>query len=192
MTQEAVQAAADQANRAGRLHPSQRGKVLDSTFWVCGLLTAVAIAAAVLAPVALGVSSAERANLNTVNAAIGRAPVSYWSLNWQLYLLTALLLAVAVVPGRAVRRRLAEVRSGKLDQVTGWTHDYGHVHQRPTGGRHAMYLFEATDRMTFTYLVVNGKTYRLDHELTSRVLGNRTNTALFTPRSKILVNVIPA
>ncbi|MGW7531203.1 hypothetical protein [Amycolatopsis sp. NPDC054798] len=192
MSSETVQAAADQANREGRLHPSQRTTVLNAGFSMAVLWIVLFAAAAVAAPLGIGVSGEELRSLNAVHADVGTAPVSYWSMNWPVYLLTVFFLALAVFPARVAWRRLAEVRGGKVDAVAGWTHDYGHVTKVPARGQHAMYLYEMTDRMTFTYLVVHGKTYRLDHDLRQRVLGGRTNAAFFTPRSKILVNVVAA
>ncbi|WP_406635526.1 hypothetical protein [Amycolatopsis sp. WGS_07] len=192
MSSETAQAAADQANREGRLHPSQRTKLLDGNFWVSVLLVAAGIAGAVLVPLKLGADSAYLRNANAVNAFLGKPLVTYWSLNWKLYLLALFPLALAVWFGRVAWRRLAEVRGGKLDVVAGWTHDYGHVLKPPSGGQHALYLYEITERITFTYLVVRGKSYRLDHDLKGRVLGGRTNAAILTPRSKILVNVVAA
>ncbi|MFD2473711.1 hypothetical protein [Amycolatopsis silviterrae] len=192
MSSETVQAAADQANREGRLHPSQRTMVLNAGFAMAVVWIILFIAAAVLAPIGIGVSGDELRSLNAVHASIGTPPVSYWSMNWPVYLLTVLFLALAVLPARVIWRRLAEVRSGKLDVVPGWTYDYGHVLKAPSGGQHAMYMYEVTERMTFTYFVVRGKTHRLDHEMKGRVLGGRTNAAILTPRSKILVNVVAA
>ncbi|WP_409463565.1 hypothetical protein [Amycolatopsis sp. GA6-003] len=192
MSSETVQAAADQANREGRLHPSQRKMVLNAGFSMAVVWIILFAAAAVLAPIGIGVSSDELRNLNAVKADLGAPPVSYWSMNWPVYLLTVLFLALAVLPARIIWRRLAEVRSGKLEVVRGWTYDYGHVHKAPSGGQHAMYMYEVTERMTFTYFVVQGKSHRLDYDLRQRVLGNRTNAAILTPRSKILVNVVAA
>ncbi len=192
MSSETVQAAADQANREGRLHPSQRTMILNAGFSMAVVWIVLFVAAAVLAPIGIGVSGDALRSLNAVNTDLGTPPVSYWSMNWPVYLLAVLFLALAVLPGRLIWRRLAEVRSGKLDVVPGWTHDYGHVTKIPPRGQHAMYLYEMTDRIKFTYLVVHGKTYRLDYDMRQRVLGNRTNAAILTPRSKILVNVVAA
>ncbi|WP_275294383.1 MULTISPECIES: hypothetical protein [unclassified Amycolatopsis] len=192
MSSETVQAAADQANREGRLHPSQRTMILNAGFSMAVVWIILFVAAAIMAPIGIGVSADQVRGLDQLHADAGLPPVSYWSLNWQVYLLTVFFLALAVFPARLIWRRVAEVRSGKLDVVPGWTHDYGHVTKIPPRGQHAMYLYEMTDRMTFTYLVVHGKTYRLDYDMRQRVLGNRTNAAILTPRSKILVNVVAA
>ncbi|WP_116205979.1 hypothetical protein [Amycolatopsis circi] len=192
MSSETVQAAADQANREGRLHPSQRTMVLNAGFSMAVVWIILFVAAAVMAPIGIGVSSDEVRGLNELHTDAGLPPVSYWSLNWQVYLLTVFFLVLAVFPGRLIWRRLAEVRSGKLDVVPGWTYDYGHVHKAPSGGQHAMYMYEVTERMTFTYFVVQGKSHRLDYDMRQRVLGSRTNAAILTPRSKILVNVVAA
>ncbi|PKV99751.1 hypothetical protein ATK30_0734 [Amycolatopsis echigonensis] len=192
MTQEAVQAAADQANREGKLHPSQRRVVLDGNFWTLVLVLLVLVALAVLTPIWFGISPAMIQATNNLNAYFGKPLVSYWSKNAPLYVMSLVFLVIAVYPGRAIGRRLADWRGGKVDVVTGLTHDFGHVQHRPSGVLPPMYLYEITERIPFTYLVVNGKSYRLDPDLKSRVLGGRANGAVFVPRSKILVNVIAA
>ena len=48
----AEQAEVELANRQGRLHPSQRGKVLDGTFWVTAVLAVAGLVTAVALPVA--------------------------------------------------------------------------------------------------------------------------------------------
>ncbi|MBB1157360.1 MULTISPECIES: hypothetical protein [Amycolatopsis] len=192
MTRQAVQAAADQANREGRLHPSQRRMVLDGNFWTLVLVLLVLVALAVLTPIWFGISPAMIRTTNDLNAYFGKPLVSYWSKNAPLFIMSLVFLVGAVYPGRAIGRRLADWRGGKADVVTGLTHDFGHVQHRPSGVLPPMYLYEITERIPFTYLVVNGKSYRLDPDLRSRVLGGRANGAVFTPRSKILVNVVAA
>lgn len=192
MNQQAVQAAADQANREGKLHPSQRRMVLDGNFWTLVLVLLVLVALAVLTPIWFGISPAMIQTTNNLNAYFGKPLVSYWSKNASLYVMSLVFLVIAVYPGRAIRRRLTDWRGGKVDVVAGLTQDFGHVQHRPSGVLPPMYLYEITERIAFTYLVVNGKSYRLDPDLKSRVLGGRVNGAVFVPRSKILVNVIAA
>ncbi len=38
----------EEANRSGRLHPSQRGKVLDGNFWTAAVLAVAGLVGAVL------------------------------------------------------------------------------------------------------------------------------------------------
>lgn len=192
MREETVQAAADQANREGRLHPSQRNMVLDGNFWTLVLVLLVLIALAVLTPIKIGTSPAEIRTSNDLAASLHEPLTSYWSQNAPLFVMSLVWLVLAVYPGRAIWRRTADWRGGKVTVIPGLTHDFGHVQHRPSGVLPPMYLYEITERISFTYLVVNGKSYRLDPDLRSRVLGGRTNAAVFSPRSKLLVNVVRA
>ncbi|WP_329064717.1 hypothetical protein [Amycolatopsis sp. NBC_01480] len=135
----------DLANRNGRLHPSQRGKILDFNFWAAAVLVVAGIAG-----------------------------------------LVALVVKAVGDVGDANR----------LNDVTGWTHDFGEVSgKRPAPGQYPypIYLYTIYERIRFTYLVVNGHSYRLDDaDLRNRVQGERTNIVLSTPRTKILINVLPA
>ncbi|MET9259778.1 hypothetical protein [Amycolatopsis sp. NPDC004079] len=192
MTEQAVQAAADQANREGKLHPSQRRMVLDGNFWTLVVVLLVLIALAVLTPIKIGMSPSEIRTSNDLAAFLHEPLTSYWSQNAPLFVMSLVWLVLAVYPGRAIWRRTADWREGKVTVVPGLTHDFGHVQHRPSGVLPPMYLYEITERIPFTYLVVNGKRYRLDPDLKSRVLGGRTNGAVFAPRSKLLVNVVAA
>jgi hypothetical protein len=179
------------ANRNGRLHPSQRGKILDFNFWVAAVLVVAGIAG-LAALVVKAVGDVGDANqLNDVTGKTTSSPV--------LTLIPDLLLMVLALAltgwfAFICRRRLAEVRDGRLVVVTGWTHDFGKVSVKPTApGQYPIYLYSVMERVRFTYLVVNGHSYRLDDaELRNRVLGERTNIVLSTPRTKILINVLPA
>ncbi|MCR6483269.1 hypothetical protein M8542_10620 [Amycolatopsis sp. OK19-0408] len=152
------------ANREGRLHPSQRGKLLDGTFWTAAVLVLAGLVLTSLA-IADGVAAA-----------------------------TVPILLVTAWFAFVCGRRLAEAGSGRLVVVTGWTHDFGKVHgKRPEPGQYPIYLYTVMDRMWFTYLVVEGRSFRLDdRELRARIQAERTNAVYLTPRTKLLVNVLPA
>lgn len=158
------QAEVELANRNGRLHPSQRRKLLDFNFWTAAVLV---IAGVVLAGLAVADSAAA--------AALPILAVTAW---------------FAFVCGR----RLAEAGSGRLVVVTGWTHDFGKVHgKRPDRGQYPIYLYTVMERMWFTYLVVEDRSFRLDdRELRARIQAERTNAVYLTPRTKTLINVLPA
>jgi hypothetical protein len=158
------QAEVELANRNGRLHPSQRGKLLDFNFWTAAVL-AVAGLVAVVVLVAAG-------------GAVAAVPI----------------LVPAAWFAFVCWRRLAEVRGGRLVVVTGWTHDFGKVHgKRPERGRYPIYLYTIMERVWFTYLVVDDHGYRLDdRELRARIQAERTNAVYLTPRTKLLINVLPA
>lgn len=153
----------EEANRTGRLHPSQRGKVLDGNFWTAAVLAAVGIVAAITL------------------AGFGGAA-----------LFTAILvLALTAWFAFVCWRRLAEVRAGTLVAITGWTHDCG---RDRAAGQFPIELRETRNRgAVWHYLHAGGQTYRVDDRaLWARIQPERTNTVLMTPRSKLLVNVIPA
>lgn len=152
------------ANRNGRLHPSQRGKLLDFNFWAAAVLVLAGPALTALA-IADGAAA----------AAVPILAVTAW---------------FAFVCGR----RLAEVGSGRLVVVTGWTHDFGKVHgKRPERGQYPIYLYTIMERIWFTYLVVQDRSFRLDdRELRARIQADRTNAVYLTPRTKLLINVLPA
>ncbi|MEU5265834.1 hypothetical protein [Amycolatopsis sp. NPDC021455] len=152
------------ANRNGRLHPSQRGKLLDFNFWTAAVLVIAGLAAAGF--------------LAATGGALAAVPI------------LALVAWFAFVCGR----RLAEVGSGRLLVVTGWTHDFGKVHgKRPDRGQYPIYLYTIMERIWFTYLVVHDRSYRLDdNALRARIQAERINAVYLTPRTKTLINVLPA
>jgi hypothetical protein len=175
----AGQAEVELANRQGRLHPSQRKTVLDGTFWVAAVLAAAGLVTAVVLPVTTietrfgpGLASA------SVAAALGPAiPI----------------LALAVWFGVVCRRRLADVRDGRLVAITGWTHDFGT--QRPDR-EYPVVLFTRLSRGLNEqyFLKAGGKEFSLYQgtHLRERIQPERNNTVLVTPRSKLLINVLPA
>jgi hypothetical protein len=173
------------ANRNGRLHPSQRGKILDFNFWAAAGLVVAGIAGLV----ALVVKAVGDAN--QLNGVTGKSPVVMLIPD---LLLMVLALALTGWFGFACRRRLAEVRDGRLVVVTGWTHDFGKVSSKPRAPeQYPIYLYSIMERIRFTYLVANGHSYRLDDlKLQERIQSERTNIVLSTPRTKILINVLPA
>lgn len=158
------QAEVELANRNGRLHPSQRGKLLDFNFWTAAVLVVAGLVGTVLT--------------STAGVATAAVPI---------LALTAWFAFVCV-------RRLGEVRSGRLVVVTGWTHDFGRVHgKQPERGQYPIYLYEIMERTWFTYLVAQEHSFRLDDRgLRARIQADRTNAVYLTPRTKLLINVLPA
>ncbi|GLY39437.1 hypothetical protein Amsp01_054610 [Amycolatopsis sp. NBRC 101858] len=160
------QAEVELANRHGRLHPSQRGKLLDLNFWVAAVLVVAGLVVAVLLA-AVAETAAEV--LGTL------VPI----------------LAITAWFAFVCRRRLADVRSGQLVATTGWTHDFGR--QRPEGD----YPIALSTRLSqgyneHFYLKAGGRTYPLERKLRERIRPEQVNTVLIAPRSKLLINVLPA
>jgi hypothetical protein len=179
------------ANRNGRLHPSQRGKILDFNFWMAVVMVVVGVAG-VAGVVVKAVGDFRFAQqISRLNESIGLAPVSAVMPTVLNGILMLFALAVVVWFGIVCRRRWSEVRDGRLVVVTDWTHDFGKVHAVPPTGQYPLSLYRKMARVWFTYLVVHGHTYRLDPDLEDRVLGERVNTVVSTPRSNILINVLP-
>ncbi|SEP45554.1 hypothetical protein [Amycolatopsis saalfeldensis] len=179
------------ANRNGRLHPSQRWKILDLNFWAAAVL----VVAGIVGMVALAVKAVgDVGDANQLNEVTGKTTISPVFMLIPDLLLMVLALALTGWFAFVCRRRLAEVRDGRLVVVTGWTHDFGKVSVRPTAPeQYPIYLYSMMKRIWFTYLVVNGHSYRIDDmKLQGRLQGERTNIVLSTPRTKILINVLPA
>jgi hypothetical protein len=178
------------ANRNGRLHPSQRGKILDLNFWAAAVL----VVAGIVGLVALVVKAVgDVGDANQLNEFTGKTTFSPVVMLIPDLLLMVLALALTGWFGFVCRRRLAEVRDGRLVVVTGWTHDFGKVSSKPRAPeQYPIYLYSIMERIRFTYLVANGHSYRLDDlKLQDRIQGERTNIVLSTPRTKILINVLP-
>lgn len=154
------------ANRGGRLHPSQRGKLLDLNFWAAAVLgLAVLVAAVALALAA-----------ETAGEVLGTVVP---------------LLAIAGWFAYVCGRRLADVSSGRLVAITGWTHDFDTARttdEYPIGLHHSPAGFKSVE--TFS-LRAGGRTYPLERALRGRIRPDQVNTVLVTPRSKLLVNVLP-
>lgn len=175
----AEQAEVELANRQGRLHPSQRGKVLDGSFWLAAVFAVAGIVTAVVIPAtAIDTRFGARLTASTVAAALGTA-------------IPVLVLAawLAFVCGR----RLADVRAGRLVAITGWTHDFGR--RRPD----REYPIALSTRLSkgmneHHYLAAGGKEYQLYSTtgLRERIQADRANTVYVTPKSKVLINVLPA
>jgi hypothetical protein len=188
----AEQAEVELANRNGRLHPSQRGKILDANFWVPAVLVVAGIVGLVALPIKAIVDARE---LSGFRSAFPKASASSTA-GTVLPTIALMIPLLAVVAWFAFVcwRRLSEVRDGRLVMVTGWTHDFGKVHGKaPAKGQYPIYLYTIMQRIWFTYLVVYDREYRLDdRKLRERIQGERNNIVLTTPRSKILINVLPA
>jgi len=179
----AEQAEVELANRQGRLHPSQRGKVLDSSFWLAAILAVAGVVAGVVAAAVIPVTTIDtrfgsRLASSSVVAALGTAiPI----------------LALAAWFAFVCGRRLADVRDGRLVAITGWTHDFGR--QRPDREYPIMLYTRLSKGMNEHYfLKAGGKEFRiyLVMKLRERIQAERANTVYTTPRSKLLINVLPA
>ncbi len=150
------------ANRNGRLHPAQRGALLDLNFWVAAALV---IAGLVV----------------TVSLAVAGAPVA-----------AVPLLAVTGWFAFVCWRRLADAFGGRLVAVTGWTHDFDTAvltDEYPIGLHRSPEGFKSLESFS---LRAGGRTYPLERKLRERIQPGRNNTVLVAPRSKLLVNVLPA
>jgi hypothetical protein len=172
----AEQAEVELANKQGRLHPSQRKLVLDLNFWLPALLVAAGIVALVVIPVAALAGTAGTG----VSAAGALGP---------MVPILALVGWFAFVSGR----RLADVRDGRLVAVTGWTHDFGRA--RPDRDYPIMLYTRLSRGANEQYFLKAGgkefRVYQLMH-LRERIQPERNNTVYVTPRSKLLINVLPA
>ncbi|MFG1647310.1 hypothetical protein ACGFMK_44120 [Amycolatopsis sp. NPDC049252] len=161
------QAEVELANRNGQLHPAQRGKLLDLNFWAAAVL---AVAGLVVAVLIATVADTAGEVLGTV------VPI----------------LALTAWFAYVCWRRLADAGGGRLLAVTGWTHDFDTARltdEYPIGLHHSPAGFKSVE--TFS-LRAGGRTYPLERKLRERIQPDRTNTVYTTPRSKILINVLPA
>ena len=174
----AGQAEVELANRQGRLHPSQRGKVLDGSFWLAAVFAVAGVVAAVVIP-ATTIDTRFGAGLasSSATAAFGTAI--------PILLLAAWLTFVCW-------RRLADLRAGRLVVITGWTRDFGR--QRPDPGCPIALSTRLSKGMNeHFYLTAGGKEFQLySKELRARIQAERTNAVYLTPRTKLLINVLPA
>ncbi|MEV4604512.1 hypothetical protein AB0K15_45040 [Amycolatopsis sp. NPDC049253] len=159
------------ANLAGRLHPSQRRLVLNFTFWLSlavGVLTTVfCVVLATTTHVFEGTQRAE---------SFGALPF---------------LVVLAVVCLVLCARRYRDLHK-PLVVVTGWTHDFGSspiTDAYPIGLR-----FEAgtTHTLQRCEVRVGGKTYSTDLETWEKIKPERNNTLCLYPKTKLIINVIPA
>ncbi|WP_372666709.1 hypothetical protein [Amycolatopsis kentuckyensis] len=155
------------ANRTGRLHPSQRGKLLDLTFW----FAAVAGLAALVATVGIALVA------ETAGEVLGTVVP---------------LLAITGWFAFVCWRRLADAFGGQLAAVTGWTHDFDSARltdEYPIGLHRSPEGFKSLESFS---LRAGGRTYPLERKLRERIRPDRVNTVLIAPRSKLLINVLPA
>jgi hypothetical protein len=156
----------DRANFAGRLHPSQRGKVLHN-LWVGIFMVAAGIFVLAIAPKSIGA-------------------VFFVYLSPVIVMLAFGLWMCA--------RRFSDLFGGKLVLFTGWTHadgphrgrwklpDYPIVtYTTRTNGGTTQYNVRIGDRGFGT----------IDKNLYARIQPERNNTAFMTPRTKQLINVAP-
>jgi hypothetical protein len=173
------QADVEVANRNGRLHPSQRGKVLDFNFWAAAVLVVAGIVVSVIIPVrSISTGFGTKATLWDVGAVLGTViPI----------------LALAAWFAFVCWRRLADVREGRLLTITGWTHDFGR--QRRTEDYPIMLYTRLSQGSNEQYfLKAGGKEHRIyaAAKLRERIQADRNNTVYLTPRTKLLINVLPA
>ncbi|WP_206792954.1 hypothetical protein [Amycolatopsis sp. MtRt-6] len=155
------------ANRAGRLHPAQRGALLDLTFWVA--------AALVVAGLVVTVSLALVAE--TAGEVLGTVVPLLAITGWFAYV---------------CGRRLADAFGGRLTAITGWTHDFGTARltdEYPIGLHRSPEGFKSLESFS---LRAGGRTYPLARKLRERIRPDQVNTVLVAPRAKLLINVLPA
>ncbi|WP_329044347.1 hypothetical protein OG738_24430 [Amycolatopsis sp. NBC_01488] len=161
------QAEVELANRGGRLHPAQRGKLLDLTFWFAAVVGLAALVATV--------------GIATVAATAGEVLGT-----------VVPLLAITGWFAFVCWRRLADAFDGRLVAVTGWTHDFDRerlTDQYPIGLHRSPEGYKSVE--TFS-LRAGGRTYPLERKLRERIRPDRVNTVLIAPRTKLLINVLPA
>jgi hypothetical protein len=174
----AEQAEVELANRQGRLHPSQRGKVLDSSFWLAAIFAVAGVVTAVVIP-ATTIDTRFGAGLASSSVAAALA--------------TAIpVLALAAWLTFVCGRRLADLQAGRLIVITGWTRDFGR--QRPDRECPIALSTRLSKGMNeHYYLTAGGKEFQLySKELRARIQVERTNAVYLTPRAKLLINVLPA
>ena len=174
----AEQAEVELVNRQGRLHPSQRGKVLDSSFWLAAIVAIAGLVTAVVIPA------------TTIDTRFGTALASS---SVTAALSTAIpLLILAAWFAFVCWRRLADLRAGRLVVMTGWTRDFGR--QRPDPDCPIALSTRLSKGMNeHFYLKAGGKEFQLySKELRARIQAERTNAVYLTPRTKLLINVLPA
>ncbi|MGW5743076.1 hypothetical protein [Amycolatopsis sp. NPDC003861] len=155
------------ANRTGRLHPAQRGTLLDLTFW---MTAAVAVAGLV---VTVGIALVAETAGEVLGTVVPLLAITGWFafVCW---------------------RRLADAFGGRLVAVTGWTHDFDSARltdEYPIGLHRSPEGFKSLESFS---LRAGGRTYPLERKLRERIEPGRNNTVLIAPRSKLLINVLPA
>jgi hypothetical protein len=156
----------DRANFAGRLHPSQRGKVLNN-LWLGLFLVVAGVFVLAIAPHGLGAS-------------------------FVLYM-SPVILMLAFGLWMCIGRFL-ELFQGKLVAFTGWAHDDGlHRGRQPMPEYPIVRYTTRTNGGTIQYnLRVGDRGFSMiDRELYARIQPERNNTAFLTPRTKRLINVAP-
>jgi hypothetical protein len=159
------------ANRNGRLHPSQRGEVLDWYFWISLVVGILMAALVIILPLATDI-------LSGANAGETYAALPF-----------GVLLAVACL-GLCWRRYRDLNRP--LTVISGWTHDFGNARltdEYPIGMRFQPQAYKTVERREVR---AGGKTYQLTTQMWARLQSDRNNTLCVLPRTKVLVNVIPS
>jgi hypothetical protein len=159
------------ANLAGRVHPSQRGQVLDGVFWISLVVGILMAALVIILPLATGILSGPNAG------------ESYAALPF------GVLLAVACL-GLCWRRYRDLHRP--LTVISGWTHDFGNgrlTDEYPIGMRFQPQAYKSVERREVR---AGGRTYQLTPQMWALLHADRNNTLCLLPRTKVLVNVIPS
>jgi len=155
----------DRANFAGRLHPSQRGKVLDN-LWIGVFLVVAGVVILAIAPKDSG--------------------AMFFAYMLPVIVMLGFGLWMSV-------RRLLDVSQGKLVPFTGWTQDGG-VHRGRQGPQEypiVVYTSLSRGANTVYNVRVGGQVFRIKKELYTRIQPGRNNTAFLTPHTKQLINVAP-
>jgi hypothetical protein len=155
----------DRTNFAGRLHPSQRGKVLNN-LWIGVFMVAAGVVILAIAPKDSGAI-------------------------FFVYMLPVIvMLAFGVV---MCVRRLLDVSQGKLVPFTGWTHDGGARRGRKDMPQYPIVRYTSLTRggNTLYNVRVGDRGFGVKKELYARIQPERNNTAFLSPRTKQLINVAP-
>ncbi|WP_037362459.1 hypothetical protein [Amycolatopsis orientalis] len=172
MTVEADPREVAAANLSGRLHPSQRGEILDIMFWIMLGIVVVFVALAVVLPLTTGM-------LSGPNAGQSWAAAPFW---------LALIVAGVVLCARRYR-----ALSDPVVVITGWTHDFDS--EKPPDRPYVIAKGLDKDRYgnkTNRKIAVGGKQYWVSRAMYAQIQGDRNNTVCVVPRATKLLNAFPA
>ena len=160
------------ANLSGRLHPSQRGEVLDTMFWITLATVAVFVVLGVVLPLTTGILSGPKAGQTWVAA-------PFW---------------LALVAGGAALcvRRYRALRDPVV-VITGWTHDF--ESNVPPAQPYVIAKGLEKDRYgnkSIRKIGAGGKEYWVSRDTYAQIQAGRNNTICVLPRVTKLVNAFPA
>ncbi|WP_326837633.1 hypothetical protein VSH64_22560 [Amycolatopsis rhabdoformis] len=151
-------------NKSGRLHPSQRGRVIDPNFWFAVVAFAFGIYVLVRIP--------------------------GYDVGYGYAYAAVVVLAMAALAAFCVGRLLV-VRRGVITTFTGFTHDvgYGKTPLRP----YPILLYASKSRggHPLRRITFNGRTMQIHADVHSKFRPEHENTIYLTPNGKVIVNVIP-